>query len=187
MCPSRPRRHCGCRAPACRDRRSDRSSRRHRHRCRPACVGSTLASPSVTISFFSRTFSRAERHRCGGREFQLKIVEPAAEQLALLQGIDQARQCRPSLPASVPLMPSGASSTLPFSSRASAKLAQRLPQARGSQAVRQIDRRRRHCKPWAVVYQGPRREKPRKSPVVRRDDTLVMRPCHCLGLPEYVI
>ncbi len=56
----------------------------------PTCrVGSAAASPSVTISFFSRTFIRPNGMAVGARKFQLEMVEPAAEQRAMPQLLDQ--------------------------------------------------------------------------------------------------
>ena len=115
-CPSPLRRRCGCRSPAYPADRSARSSRSGRRKSPTCRVGSTAGSPSVTISFFSRTFSRwngiadAVENFSRGRSSRPPNRRPS-------RNSSIKASIAPDAPARVPLMPSCASSTLPFNWR----------------------------------------------------------------------
>ena len=71
----------------------------------------------MTISFFSRIFSRWNGISEALRKLEFEIVEPAAEKGAVLQLADERVDALIAARQRVPLMPSCASSTLPFSPR----------------------------------------------------------------------
>ena len=127
----------------------------------------------------------AERHRLGAREFQFEIVEPAAEQRRrAASSCDQRVDRRPSLPASVPLMPSCGEQHAALQRRGRRRTRAAARAARGNPAARRIGRRRQPCKSWAPVYQAARaRENPLAQPIPA-DRSHSWYASHCRGPPE---